>query len=43
MTCECFPKDLSEFLNLKFTSKFALIHVNFLNLQIQNFFMLVKQ
>jgi hypothetical protein len=35
ITCECFPKDLSEFLNFKFTSIVALIHVNIIYLQIQ--------
>jgi hypothetical protein len=34
MACECFPKDLSEILNFKFTSKFVLIHVNIASLQI---------
>jgi hypothetical protein len=33
-----FPKDPSEFLNFKFTSKFALIHVNIVSLQIQILF-----
>jgi hypothetical protein len=28
MTCEWFLKFFNEFLNFKFTSKFALIHVN---------------
>jgi len=35
MTCECFPKDLSELLNFKFTSKVSLIHINIASLQIQ--------
>jgi hypothetical protein len=35
LTCGCFPKDVSEFLNFKFTSKVALIHVNIISLQIQ--------
>jgi hypothetical protein len=35
ITCECFPNNLSEFLNLKFTSKVALINVNIISLQIQ--------
>jgi len=35
MTCEWFPKDPSEFFNLKFISKFALIHVSIVSLQIQ--------
>jgi hypothetical protein len=35
MTCEWFPKDLNKFWNFKFASKFALIHVNIVSLQIQ--------
>jgi hypothetical protein len=35
ITCECFSKDFSEFLNFKFISKVALIHVNIISLQIQ--------
>ncbi len=35
LACECFPKDFSEILNFKFTSKFVLIHVNIAALQIQ--------
>jgi hypothetical protein len=38
MTCEWFPKDPSDFLNFKFISKFALIHVNIAYLQIQILF-----
>jgi hypothetical protein len=35
MTYECFPKDLNEFFKFKFTSNFALIHVNIAYVQIQ--------
>ncbi len=35
MTYDGFPKYLSEFLNFKFTSKFALIYVNIASLKIQ--------
>jgi hypothetical protein len=35
LACECFPKDLSEFFNFKFSSKFVLIHVNIGSFQIQ--------
>jgi hypothetical protein len=35
MTCEWFQKNPIEFLNFKFISKFALIHVNIAYLQIK--------
>jgi len=43
MTCECFKNDFKGLLNFRFTSKFALIHVNIPSLQIKNLVVLVKQ